>query len=598
MRYAFAISALVLSAVMLVLGVGQRTFLAGPSEIVATADAGSDASYAVLPSDIFTAKPGQPNVVVRGEAPFLAIGQADDVEAWSAPFAHLRLSADPKAARLLDSPVPADATGSKLGPLDPRGSDLWRETRSAEGRDAELRLPVALAPDESVLVSAANGSTLPQEISVVWVQDQRTPLAGPFLAAGAILALVGAVLYLLAVDHDRRGLGPRRGRRGPLLGIRGSVSRGVRRRTLRLVAIPAVALVTLGASGCSADYWPELSPRPSESAPPLESKAAPVPLTPAQLDRIIADVARVSGAADESLDAARLAPRFTGDALRQREANYTIRSAVPDYDVVAPRITDTELDYELVQSTQGWPRTVFATVASESPQRKDDSAEPEQPGGSAGGEAAEETSPSLALILTQETPHDNYLVSRVIALRGGITMPEAAPAEEGTALLSDDLQTLVLSPAKTVEAYAALLERGAEGNEAAARFDVADDPLLARTGAAWVKRATERASAEGQSINYSVTVRPGTQPIVSLSTGVGGALVSATLVEERVEDSADGRWKPTAVGSVSALSGLTGKQDRLVREVAHQVLLFVPSGTSGSEIQLLGMTSELVGARN
>jgi hypothetical protein len=49
---------------------------------------------------------------------------------------------------------------------------------------------------------------------------------------------------------------------------------------------------------------------------------------------------------------------------------------------------------------------------------------------------------------------------------------------------------------------------------------------------------------------------------------------------------------------VTALSGLTGEQERLVQEVAHQLLFYVPSKTDGSKIQLLGVTSELVGVRN
>src|SRR5690606_5017935 len=104
--------------------------------------------------------------------------------------------------------------------------------------------------------------------------------AGPLLAAGGLLALVGVILYLLAVDHDRRGPGPRRGRKGPLLGIRDlftgrgrktenttsptdakSPQGALKHRAMRRIALPSLGLaVVLGVSGCSADYWPDFSP--------------------------------------------------------------------------------------------------------------------------------------------------------------------------------------------------------------------------------------------------------------------------------------------------------------------------------------------------
>lgn len=654
MRYALAITALVISGVLLLLGIGQRTFLAGPSEIVYPAAHSSDASYAVIPGDVFDAEAGQANVVVSGTDPFIAVAADRDIAGWTAPYAHVEFSKDPKSARLLSAVVapetqavrtpgggaddtaadgadanaeaaPADGSTADAGDfpkLDPRGSDLWLESKTLpNGADdkaakkdqasGQVRLAVSLKDGQSVLVASNGKDPLPAKISVAWAQDRSTPLAGPLLVAGGLFALIGGLLYLLAVDHDRRGLGPRRGKRGPLPGIRGSFERrrtraatggapsqeqrgqqsmAGTRRTRRAIVAPALGLTAaLALSGCSAEYWPDLSPEPQAEAPAPVSSSAPVPVTDAQLDRIIGDVAKVANKADESLDATALKARFSGDALVQRDANYKIRAAVPEYEVVPPSITSEELDYELVQSTEGWPRTIFATVASEAAKPSGDQAD-----------AKQKASPSLALVLTQANPHENFLVSRVVALRGGISMPEAAPAEEGTALLADDLQTLALPPAEAVASYAAILQNGVgDGTDEKAKlFDLDGDTLVEKSGAAWVAQAKEKAAAEGQAVNYSVAVKAGERPIVSLSTGVGGALVTATIIEERVEESGDGRWKPTAVGSVTALSGLSGKQDRLVREVSHQVLLFVPSGTSGDKIQLLGSTSELIGARN
>ena len=638
MRYVLAIAALVLSGVLLLLGIGQRTFLAGPSEISFPVDTKSEAGYAVVDGAEFGKVPGQANVVVKGERAFVATGATRDVRGWVAPFLHADLSVDTRNHRLLSAlvapaAVETPANGEEVEepePLDPRGSDLWLEERviddAGSGTDTgTLRVPVSLAADQSVLIASDGGNPVPKDVSLIWVQNPNTPWAGPLLAAGGLLALVGGVLYLLAIDHDRRGLGPRRGRRGPLQGIRNMFGgRGSRRggdtdtssrdtssrddvatmnaarparRRARAFALPALGLaVALGLSGCSASYWPQFGSEPvEENGQEQTTSIAPVPVKDEQLHRIVERVAAVANEADDELDAELLGERFTGDALAQRAANYTIRAAMPDYGVVPPRLTDEELDYELVQSTESWPRTLFVTIASTSG-KVDAAGDPEPTEGEDSGETeTRSASPSLAPILTQETAQQNYLVSRVIALRGGISMPQAAPAEEGTALLANDLESLVLPPGEVGAAFATVLQDGADAPEADA-FDLADESLLENYGKARAEKSQQQSDADDQDLTFSVTARQGGERPVALSTGVGGALVATTVIEEQIVEG--GRYKPQAQDAVTALSGLEGEQERLVQEVAHQLLFFVPSKTDGSKIQLLGVTSELVGVRN
>lgn len=626
MRYVLAIAALVISGVLLLLGIGQRTFLAGPTEITYSADTISETGYAVIDGKEFAKVPGQANVVVRGAEAFVAIGATRDIQGWLAPFPHAEFSVDQGKERVLSALVAASSAaedGEGMKPIDPRGSDLWLESRSTknEGSGTEketLRVPVSLASDQSVLIASNGVKPVPSDVSLVWVQDRTTPWAGPLLAAGAAFALLGGVLYLFAVDHDRRGLGPRRGRRGPFQGIRNAFGKrgkkagtvksntespAVKMRALRRGSLPALRrgslpalglVLVLGLSGCSASYWPDFSPPPTTTAPPKDSANAlpPVPVTEGQMDRIVDQVSEVAGLGDDSLDAAELEPRFDGDALTQRSANYTIRQQIPDYGVVPPRITKDRLDYELVQSTDSWPRTMFVTVASEV---KDAATADANADGKA--ETEEVSSPSLAMILTQETPQENYLASRVIALRGGISMPQAAPAEDGTALLSNDLETLVLPPGEVGTAFANVLQNGQDAPEAES-FDLTTDTLLDNYGLARAQKAQQESDAKGQTMKFSVQAHQGDLEPVALSTGVGGALVATTVIEEQIVDSAGGRFKPQAAGAVTALSGLTGEQDKLVQEVAHQLLFFVPNKAENKKIELLGVTSELVGARN
>lgn len=638
MRHVLAIVALVAAGLLLLLGIGQRTFLAGPAEIRFPVDTQSDTGYAIIDAAELAKVEGQANVVVRGDTAFVATGATRDVRGWVEPYSHAELTVDANTKTLQTALVaPAisdDESGDEVSLLDPRGSDLWLEERavSAVGGDEPanetdaLRVPVSLRSDQSVIIASDGTDPVPADVALVWAQDRNTPWAGPLLAAGGLLAVIGGVLYLLAIDHDRRGLGPRRGRRGPLQGLRNSLGRGRASapeapapsttkdpvtpdapsssapaagssegsgsgtsartaHTRRIALLPAVGVtLALGLSGCSASYWPQLEGQAETQETVVEKPAsgvAPVPVTAAQVNRIVQSVSESAKSADEALDAQLLDTRFSGDALTQRNANYAIRAAMPDYAVVPPSITSEELDYHLIQSTEGWPRTMFVTVASKA------------------GDGSEEASPSLALVLRQDSPHENYLVNRIIALKGGISMPQAAPAEEGTAVLADDLETLLLPPGEVGAAYARLLQDGTETTEAEL-FTVEGDTLLENYGRARAAKAQADSDAKGQTMKFSAQAYQGDQSVTALSTGAGGALVATTVIEEQIVDSAGGRYKPQAQDAVTALSGLSGEQDRLVQKVAHQLLFFVPSKSSqqGAKIELLGVTSELVAASN
>ena len=643
MRFVLAFSALVLSGIMLVLGIGQVTFLAGPHKVTYSTTFDAPNGLAVFNADQFDTLTGQANVVVEGDEPFVATGHVRDIEAWTAAFPHAEVTANAKSKSLESTKIPANseaaaefaelskaADQTKIEVPSPFGSDLWLDQRGSKSENSEsktqtVRMPVSLDPDQAVIVSVAETSKSPK-LSIEWVQDRRTPWAGPLLVGGGVFALLGAILYLLAVDHDRRGLGPRRGRKGPLQGIRNIFGKsGAKQgeqaadkgndgpkkdKTMkRGIVIPALVVTgALGLSGCTANYWPDFSASEETADAPVASESratgAPVPVSQPQIARILGDISALSGAADDSLDAGPLEARFTGAALTEREANYTIRKAVPDYEVVVPRITDQELGYQIVQSTEGWPRTIFVVVASaaEDAPAEDAPAEDAPAGDAAAAEskdnAEKKESPSLALVMTQQNQYENFLVSRTIALRGGITMPEAAPAEEGAALLADDLSTLALTPAQTGIDYAAVLA-GGPGVAQAEHFNLEGDSLIERSGAAWAAQSSEKAAANGEQINYTVSAAQQEDSTLSLSTGTGGALVTASVLETRTEAPPEGtRWRPTVPKSLTALSGLEGQQDKLVSVVAHQLLFFVPTASSGEKIQLLGYTSDLVSASN
>lgn len=227
-----------------------------------------------------------------------------------------------------ESPAPAETPaedGAAAEPgRNPAGSDLWLD--SFTEADALIVDKMQLPEGVSLIIAYDGTADAPDDIVISWPLDTSTPLAGPLMAAGAALLLVGLVLYVLAIRHQRRGRGPRRKGPGPLpatepidlaqlppserAAIEGSAAdvpddsapaaegadtaevghesadgaagadspdrdRKTERRATttnrrrRLLALPALAVTALLASGCSPDSWPQFgegTPSPSPSA--------------------------------------------------------------------------------------------------------------------------------------------------------------------------------------------------------------------------------------------------------------------------------------------------------------------------------------------
>lgn len=617
-------------------GIGQRTFLAGPNSIQHTVEATSnDEHYAVIPAKVFDEVKGDPSVILTGENVFLAIGEMRDITGWLSTFTYdfvgtqegeellasknmpiLPVDERPMSsngeAETEDTDEGADAdedltvAEEEMQPLDPRGSDLWLDEFEGE---STLKVGVALEPTQGILITSQEDTILPSEMKISWAQERDTPLAGPFLAAGALFAALGGILYIFALDHDRRGLGPRRGRRGPLQGLRNRKARmkdtstspsspSGRGNRLGFTIAGSIALA-LGVTACSPSYWPQTTDTQVEVEEPaveVDDTAAVVPVNSDQIDTILERIVTVADEADSTLESELLESRFTGPALTQRKMNYQIRGEESTWRVL-PRLTSDRLDYDLVQSTEKWPRTMFVTVESSDSTTEERKAQEEQDEQDEQDTEAEESAdlanpdeqeltPSLSLLMTQESPHDDFQVSRIIELRSGIEMPAAAPSTDGTAVLSDDIKTLRMPPAEVGEAFARVLEEGPD-SESAAEFELADEILVEKMGSAW---------AEEQCIDKlkcSATVAMSEEPIVTLSTGQGGALVFATLVDSHTMK-VEGERNIVNLSKVEKALGIEGSHEQVVRQWQHDVLFYVPSSNSGETIQILGSSSEII----
>lgn len=632
MRFVFAIVAFIAAAVMIGLGIAQRTVFLEPERVALSAEFNGETAFIVIEPEALAAQPGKQTISVSGsDTAFISYGRSADVEAWLGDNPYQSVTFDAEADELatevvttapVDDPDPAQPTETAtptpsatpaptteadaepdpaaLAAATPVGSDLWLDEFTGE---RSLTTTVDVPEDISVLIASDGLSPAPTTVELDWPTDNATPWAGPLIAGGALVFLVGIGLVISGFVHHRRSRGPRRnlpkGPRGKMLSApkptRSSQLAGGRRavgRVKRVALVPLLVVPAIALSACSSDYWPNFDQAaapatsapatPSESGEPTESAAAeessvqPAVTVP-QMERIMRRVAVFTGEVDEARDAKRAAERFTGPALAARTANYKIRGTLADHPV-PPAIPASPLTLTLPQQVTGWPRTVL-TIAKN---------------------ADDPTIAPTALVLVQETPRDNYQVLYSMALAPDADVPEVAPASIGAAPISPEFKGLVMPTGQVAAAYADVLMKGDE-SEFAAAFDPEGDLLREQLGVEGQKAIRDALKKESPTAEIAFSNAVGDSPTIALATNDAGALVTVSINQtEKVTPNDGGTIGFQAGAPGAALSGFTGKSAKGVqRQIGMQLLFYVPGVGTGDEkeqIRLLGWSESLIGA--
>ena len=601
MRFVLAIVAFVLAAVMIVLGIAQRTILLEPAFSSLTSTATGETLYTVIDPSALAASPGSQTINVRGEGPiFLAYGRSEDVAAWIGDDAYATVALSEKTGELTstfttavepdtdddssDEPVAADAAEPLI--VNPADSDLWlEEVSDTDSLTTTQTLPEGI----SVLVASDGVEPAPANIRLSWASDNSTPWAGPLLAGGALLLLFGLVLYLLALLHLRRSRRPRRNvPRGPRLprlpraprpkAIKASQITSSRRGIARRTAILPMILVSgLALSGCSADLWPDFSATTTETATPtptpvstdsVEAAAelAPPAVTVPQLEIIMGEISLLTADADATLNADTLATRFTGPALEQRLANYAIRAV----DATVPpllALPGAPLTFTLPQQTNSWPRVVMTVIQNET----------------------DAEIPPTAIILQQESPRANYLIEYAFQLEPAARVPEVAPALIGAPAIAPDNKLLLLPPNELAAAYADVLLQGA----ASPSVDLFEDEVDAFRAQFDASRADRQATLPATaSIEFGTAAGDGST--VALATNDSGSIVAVSVNEtEIVKPINDGATVSPSGAASKALSGISSSSKGILNTYSDQLLFYVPTAGSSDKIILLGFAQGL-----
>jgi hypothetical protein len=584
-RFIAAIVVFAIALVFLGTGIAFKVF-AGPLSVSEAVTLPSSAPYAVVDSSVLTFRPGVQNVVLSGGTTnVVGYGRTIDVLSWigESPYLNVtRGSTGTVSSRLVTPDVTEGAAPPTI--VNPAGSDMWLEHSSGE---ASATLSMNLPPEMSVILSSDGVEPVSPSVAFVWPLSPPTFLwmqDDQLLFLGGGITLVGIALYLWALSHYRAKQGPRRKTpkppkprkitHSPHRGIRAERTRGRRvgPRRSALIAVPLTAALTLGLASCASPFangGGPPTPTPTSTSTSQDGvDLPPVAVTDNQMRVIMGQLSEVAASADANRDVNLAATRFAGAALEARRANYAARAIDPAL-AALPAIPNVTPSLFLPESTNTWPRSLFAVY---------------QPPASSAQGADVDTTPTIALILQQNSPRDNYKVIYQTNLQANETVPEVAAENVGTVAVPADSKLLLLPPNRVAAAYADVLALG-EQSSFYELFESSGDSLRASLQA-------ERAQQNAENVAITYTNVAGTGPVVALATVSAGALVSVS-VDEIARFEPQGGRSLKLTGALKALGGTELAPKPVNATYQFELLFFVPAIGSNERISLVGYSENL-----
>jgi hypothetical protein len=564
-RLKIAATLVILGLLAMGAGVGQRTVWA-PEETVTTSLTGEfeDAPLTVLDHGL-NDRNGEVKVTVKGEGELmLAVGRADDVEAWVGDAAHLTVQ-EQNGRQLV-----AERTDGAMDVPDPRSSDMWQSVKTGEG---EITYTWAdPAPGEWAILLASDGTQpAPTNVSLTVPNTEGTPWAVPLIVIGALMTVLGLAM-LFGPKKGKRTAEPAPGSRAARRlnegRTKGRTRAGAVRRTLHAGTAGILGLALVGGAGgaaLAANSSDEPAEAESGSASVQEPSDGGYPvLLEGQLEQIMESVANTVKEADAGKDAKELRSRVAGPALDLRKTTYEIQSKNSDYEAPAP-ISGGPIMAEVITSSYEWPRTVVAVTqskASEVPQ---------------------------AMVLVQEKPRENYKLRSVVAMLPGTTFPQASDqAEEVKTLEPGDSGSLVASPQSALEGLADVLTKK----------DSKFAPQLAKNTFVEQITAFQKEQLKGNKnadIKFSHKVVG--ENTRALRTADGGALVFGYLSNTMTSTPTEEGGTVKLDEDYAALAGGNSSSKGVTITFGESVMLYIPPEGSDEKVQVIGAAQDLVDAK-
>jgi hypothetical protein len=591
-RFVLAIVSFVLAAVLIGLGIGQRTFLAGPDEVTASTTETSETPVVVIDGAALNAYAQSQTIKIEG-APTIsaAYGKTSDVLAWVGDASYTLISFDSESGEL----VSTVKSGAEEVVPALAGSDLWLREYTAE---SPLRFRVNLPEDVSVIAISDGTAAAPSEVSVSWPLDNTARSAGPLMIAGAGFLLLGLILLIWALNHVRMSRGPRRTqqkspkmpklprqpRYKPIKAKRPkALTTGRGHRTRRVaITVPILLAGAVALSGCSTGIWPVTAGETSTPTPTATDSAEAeieVPsVTEAQATRIISEIGTVVAQADSTRDKELLATRMTGPALELRAANYAVAAVDAAAAGTPTEIPSETVELVLPQQSSEFPRTIFAVV---------------QAAPAADADPAVAVAAPTAMMLVQDDARSNYKVEYAVSLLAGIVVPGTAQPSVGAALVSPDSKFLQMAPSAVAAAYVDVLMKDT-ASEFYAQFDLTQDSLYTASG---LPAKTQRIAELSTTATETLTDSVGAGAVLGMTTADSGAIVAVQVNQtDEVKPVKDGAAALTA-GAIKALLGKDKSTTGVVGTYSAELIFYIPSANTPGQIKLLGFSRSLVEAK-
>ncbi len=567
MRVKTAVPIIIAGVLLMLIGIGQRTFWAPPETVTFSVPAGAETGpVTVIDAAARNNDAGDVDITVKSGGPFtLAVGRAADVDAWVGDAAHLRVTG------VGDEELETEFTEGEATVPDPRGADLWTSEETAEGSVSHSWINPAEG-DFSILLVSDGTAAAPSDISITEPNDASTPLAVPLIVAGALIAVLGIALLFVTPRSTGSGRGrptpAPEGSRAYLRQQRAGAGRGARaRRMVHPVAVAAAALLagTAVAGPAAAQPAIQQQTKPAEGGSGEGKPGAPAVLEP-QLERILDSVATTVAEADAAADSKLLQPRTAGAALELRTAGYAVRAKDKKASAPAP-VAGSPVLTRIVPTAGEWPRTVVALTKGE-------------------GNPVPQ-----ALVLTQEEPRTNYKLVSAIQMLPGTTFPASAADGALKELAPDAGDGLAMAPQAAVAAIADFLTSPKGKHKETFEANSFADAITGFQSGVVADRDNAAATISFRHVAQAPNTR-------ALGTEDGGAVVFGYL-KHTYSSVPKGRGDSIDLNGTiyETLTGREKTEKGIDVDYGEAVMMYVPPAGSKDKIRVIGAAQQLLAAK-
>lgn len=483
MRYLYPALALLLGLILLGFGIGQLN--ADPETHTVETQGAEDAPFTVVSDDLIDSEEGFEEFTIGAEGEFsLAVGRTYDVEAWTGEAAHNRVTGFVEADGEETAHIEAEHVEGEMQAPNPRGSDLWVATETAED-DLLYRWST---PDDSgdwsLLIFRDGEQPAPASITTEQVEPQSQVPGTILVIAGALALLLSVGLFYRAANARRRssdsdddtpegsspdGAGadsadskeqdiadaeadPEKAAERPERTDFSGASRSVV-SALTTIVVAAGSAVGLAGPAHAEETATEQPDESAQESEPADAEVSDEPdaedietqteedaevdeemsaegysvLLNSQLDRILTDVAEVVEAGDAERDTELLEERVAGPALSARETAYRNQEISEDD---APEPVGTEVLSAAVSGGEGFPRQ--AMVITDHP----------------------DTDVPQVLVLQQQSARENYRLVHTAMMAPGTEFPSLSTEQGGTQVVDPEAEVAGTTPVEAVSGMA------------------------------------------------------------------------------------------------------------------------------------------------